>query len=65
MWLAWAQLEQPCVATAHTDRGGSTTGLAWPQLVGAAAGAASAEQQRGQSQVSVARSNLWKMGRVE
>lgn len=57
MWLAWGQLEQPCVATAHTERGGSTTGLAWPQPAGAAA-APSAEQQRGQSQASVARSNL-------
>lgn len=57
MWLAWGQLEQPCVATAHTERGGSTTGLAWLQPVGAAA-APSDEQQRGQSQVSVARSNL-------
>lgn len=62
MWLPCSQLPQPCVATAHTLRLGSSTGLAWLQPPAAGAGA---EQQRGQSQASVARSNLrWQQQQI-
>lgn len=60
MWLAWEQAAaQPWVATAHTERAGSATGSPCEQPLAAPdACCAAPEQQRGQSHVSVARSNL-------